>query len=133
MCNYTPCLQNGKFLVKVYITHQSDVHYITINQWYWLQYHGIGDIQTPTYSSETHLIWPSNTSAAYAARHHIVMFRKWINLTHEGFQRFMDTNLALGRSYLQVPSFDFPTYSIHVDHDVHVAYADSSVAAQIAA
>ena len=45
----------------------------------------------------------------------------------------MDTNLALGRSYLQVPSFDFPTYSIHVNHGAHVAYADYSVAAQIAA
>jgi hypothetical protein len=61
------CLQDGHFLVYFYTLHYSDVRYNATNQQYWLQYHMLSDITTPTSSTSSHLIRPSNTSEAHAA------------------------------------------------------------------
>jgi hypothetical protein len=113
----------------------------------------MGDIITPTLTSDTHLIRPSDTSEAYANRHKLVPFRQWINLTHEDSyihgpfdfavvrgrktrdridQRDWDV-LSKHTSMFQneIPRFDLPTYSIHVDRGVHVTHRDDSTVAQL--
>jgi hypothetical protein len=70
------CLQDGRFLVEFYTLHHADVRFNASNQRYWLQYHSIGNIATPTSSTTTHLNRPSDTSEAHAAHH------RWINLLH---------------------------------------------------
>ena len=71
------CLQDGTFLVEFYILHHKDVRQNAMNQRYWLQYHPFSDITTPTSSIMTHLIRPSDTSEALAAKSHLVPFRRW--------------------------------------------------------
>jgi hypothetical protein len=66
------CLQGGQFLVEFNTLHHADVHFYAINQWYWLQYHSMGNISTPSSSTTTHLIWQSDTSEAHAAHLHLV-------------------------------------------------------------
>ncbi len=62
------CLQDGCFLVEFYTLSHEDVRFNTTNQRYWLQYHSIGTITTPTSSMTTHLIWRSDTSEALATK-----------------------------------------------------------------
>ena len=148
MALYPSCLQDGRFLVEFYIQHTADTRYNAINQRYWLQYHDIADITTPTISSDTHLIRPSDTSAAYAARHKLVPYRKWINLTHEdtyihGPFEFAtirgrktrdrvsqsDWDVLSSHTHMfqnEIPRTDIPSYSIHVDRGVHVTVHDES-------
>ncbi len=78
------CLQDGRFLMEFYSLHHADTWFNASNQQYWLQYHSIGNIATPTSSTTTHLIQPSDTSEAHAARHQLVPFCCWINLLHSG-------------------------------------------------
>ncbi len=61
------CLQDERFLVDFYTLHYSDVRYNATNQRHWLQYHMLSNITTPTSSTLTHLIRPSDTSEAHAA------------------------------------------------------------------
>jgi hypothetical protein len=79
---YPLCTQDGRFLFEFYICHPSDWHYNAINQRYWLQYHDLLDIQSPHPGSETNLIQPSDSSASYATRHKLVLFCKWLNISH---------------------------------------------------
>ena len=83
MALHPACLQNGKFLLDFYVRHDSDTRYNHLNQRYWLQYHTRGDILAPCDKSHTHLIRPSDTSEATAARKNLVPFRQWVNLTHK--------------------------------------------------
>ncbi len=76
------CLQDGRFLVKFYILHFDDFHFNVTSQHYWLQYHSIGEIAIPTSSTTTHLIRPSNSSEAPAAKQKLILFRWCLNLTH---------------------------------------------------
>jgi hypothetical protein len=76
------CLQDGRFLVKFYSLHHDDIWFNSTNQRYWLQYHSLGDITTPSSSSTTHFIRPSDTSEAHASKCKLVPFRRWLNLTH---------------------------------------------------
>ncbi len=76
------CLQDGRFLVEFYALHFDDVHHNACNQRYWLQYHLVGNIATPTSSATTHFIRPSDTSEALAVKQRLVPFRRWLNLTH---------------------------------------------------
>ena len=78
------CLQDGQFLMEFYTIHHANVRFNASNQRYWLQYHSIGDIATPTPSTTTHLIPPSDTSEAQSACHRLVPFCRWINLLHSG-------------------------------------------------
>jgi hypothetical protein len=62
------CLQDGQFLVDFYTLHFNDVRFNAMNQRYWLQYHWIGNIATPTTSTTMRLIHPSDSSEAFAAK-----------------------------------------------------------------
>jgi hypothetical protein len=72
----------GRYLFKFYICHPSDWRYNAINQCYWLQYHGLDKVATPSPSTDAHLIRPSNTSDSYLNCHKLVPFRKWLNISH---------------------------------------------------
>jgi hypothetical protein len=61
------CLQDGRFLVEFYSLHHDDIWFNSTNQRYWLQYHSLGDITTPSSSSTTHFIRPSDTFEAHAS------------------------------------------------------------------
>ena len=151
--HYAPCLQDGKFLVEFYIAHRDDSRYNAINRRHWIQYHAIGDISHPNSASDTHHVRPSDTSEAYASSHGLVPFRKWINLTHESVyihgpfefatvhrrktrDRISQTDWDVLTSHKpmfqnKIPSFDLPTYLIHVDRGTHVAYHDSNTSLQL--
>jgi len=149
---YPACLQDGKFLVEFYIGHTSDVRYNAINHRYWIQYHRMSDIESPSALSETHLIRPSDTSSAYASRHNLLPFRKWVNITHLDtyIHGSFDFDVINGRKscnrisqqdweilsshksmfHNPIPSFELPSYSIHVDRGAHVSFINSSFEAQ---
>jgi hypothetical protein len=139
---YPSCLQDGRFLVNFYTAHPSDVHFNAINQRFWLQNR---DRNAPTFETmDAHLITPSDTSADRAARHHLVPVRRWVNLTHGdtylhgpfdfAVVRGRKTRDRIGQDCWdvlatktsmftnQLPRFDLPTYSIHVDRGVHTVF-----------
>jgi hypothetical protein len=140
------CLQDGRFLVEFYTLHHANVRFNAANQQYWLQYHAFGKIATPTSSTQTHLIRPSDTSEAYAARHQIVPFCHWVNLFHSGTLLHGPFKVASvnGRKLCDhisqanwdvlakfsacfqnsLPWFNLPSYSIHVNHSIHSAFCD---------
>jgi hypothetical protein len=140
------CLQDGCFLVELYTLHHADVRFNTINQRYWLQYHSLGEISTPSSSTTTNLIWPSDSSKAHTAWLWLVPFHCWINLTHSDtfLHRPFDFAIINGRKtcnrvsqsnwdilprYIKafenpLPWFDLPSYSIHVDCGVHIVVCD---------
>jgi hypothetical protein len=120
-----------------------------------LQYHSIGNIATPTSSTTTHLIRPSDTSKAHAACHQLVPFCRWINLLHSstllhGSFGFASVNgwktrdrvspadwdiLAKFSTCYQnpLPWFDLPSYSIHIDRGIHSAFCDRANANSLCA
>jgi hypothetical protein len=140
------CLQDGQFLMEFYTLYHADVWFNPYNQQYWLQYHSIGDIATPTSSTTTHLIQPSDTLEAHAARHQLVPFCRWINLLHSstllhGHFKLASVNgrktcdrvspadwdvLAKFSTLYQNPltRFDLPSYSIHVDSGINSTFWD---------
>jgi hypothetical protein len=103
------CLQDGRFLMEFYTIHYDDIRFNATNQPYWLQYHSLGELTTPSSATKTHLICPSNTSESLAVRLKLVPFRRWLTLTHS------DT-------YLHGP-FDFATINGRKTRD-RVAQAD---------
>jgi hypothetical protein len=138
------CLQDGRFLVDFYMSHPANIRYNAINQRFWLQYR---NRTTATFGTlDAHLITPSNTSEARAARLHLIPLRAWVNLTHgdtyiHGPFDFAIVNgrksrdrvgqeawdaLASRQSMFSnpLPRFDLPTYSIHVDRGVYTVYPD---------
>ena len=143
MSLYPSCLVDGRYLVDFYIAHPSDSRFNAINMRFWLQYHHRDDIVGPTSSAHTHYIRPSDTSDAYADRHHLLPYRKFINLTHsdtfihgpfdfavihgrksrDRVSKHAWDRLALHSSMFQntIPRFDLPTYSIHVDRGAHTS------------
>ena len=62
------CLQDGRFLVKIYSLHHGNICFNLTNQHYWLQYHLLGNITTLTSSTWTHFIRPSDTFEAHASK-----------------------------------------------------------------
>jgi hypothetical protein len=66
MSLYPLCLQDGRFLVELYICHPADSQYNALNQCFWLQYHTNSELQSPLSLMETHLIRPSATLVDYA-------------------------------------------------------------------
>jgi len=149
MALYPSCTMDGRYLFDFYICHPSDWRYNAINQRYWLQYHGIDDVATPTLSTDTHLIRPSDTSDAYAARHKLVPFQKWLNISHldtfiHGPFEFASIRGRKTRDRISqeawdilaartsmfanpLPRFDVPTYSIHVNRGAHVQFHDKAL------
>ncbi len=138
---YPSCTQDGQFLFQFYVCHPSNWQNNAINLRYWLQYHDIFDIMYPHSASETNLIQPLDMSASYAARHKLVRFRKWLNISHLDtyIHRSFESASIWGRKsrdciaqedcdHLKkhsamfgnpVPPSDVPTYSIHIDHSAH--------------
>ncbi len=149
MSLYPLCMQDGRYLFKFYICHPSDWHYNAINQCYWLQYHGLDEVATPTPSTGAHLIQPSDTSDSYTNCHKLMPFRKWLNISHldtfiHGPFEFVSVRGRKPRDCIlqddwdifgrhismfnnPLPKFDVPTYSIHVNHGAHVMYHDKAL------
>jgi hypothetical protein len=143
------CLTDGRYLVEFYILYSADDRYNATNQRYWLQYHTKGDLLSPSITSDMHLIRPSDTLEALAARHHFMPFRQWITLTYESvyihgpFEFAMingrrsrdrvsldDWTILHGNKHLYTnlpPSLVLPTYSVHCDQGVHIAFESQSV------
>jgi hypothetical protein len=76
------CLQDKRFLIKFYTLHHDDVRFNATNQPYWLQYHSLGNLTTPTSNTSMHLIRHSDTLEALAMKQKLVPFCCWLNLTH---------------------------------------------------
>jgi hypothetical protein len=140
----------GWYLFEFYICHPSDWRYNAINQRYWLQYHRLNEVATPSPSTDAHLIRPSDTSDSYANCHKLVPFRKWLNISHldtfiHGPFDFASIRGRKSRDRISqddwdilgqhismfnknpLPKFDVPTYSIHVDRGAHVTYHDKAL------
>jgi hypothetical protein len=140
------CLQDGRFLMEFYTLHHANVWFNSANKQYWLQNHAFNNIATPTSSTQTHIIRPSNTSEAHAACHCLVPFRHWVNLLHSGTLlhgpfKFASVNgqklrdcvsqanwdvLAKFSTCFQnpFPRFNLPSYSIHIDCGIHSAFCN---------
>ena len=136
------CMQTGKFLVDFYISHPVDWCYNAVNQHFWLQYFKELEVLHPDQASETHLVRPSPSSSGYAIRHNLVPARKYVHLLHEDIfihgpfdfamvnnrktrDRISDQDCQVLASFSHrfqnpLPSFDVPTYSVHVDNGVHI-------------
>ena len=148
---YPAALQDGKFLAEFYIVHTDDVRFNGINQRYWLQYHSLTDIATPSANSQCHLVKPSPTAAAYASRNHLVPFRQYINITHTStfIHGPFDFAHVAGRktrdrisledwkplcSYKPTninptPRLDLPSFSVHVDRSIHTTISSPPIVA----
>ncbi len=150
MLLYPLWLQDGRFLVNFYICHPADSWYNVVNQCFWLQYHTDSKLHLPISMTETHLIHLSATLIDYATHHKLSAFKKWVNLTHwdtfiHGPFEFSSVNgrktqdcvsqtdWNVPKSYCNMfhnpsPCFDVPSYSIHVDHGVHVLFHNTAIA-----
>ncbi len=153
MSSCPSCLQDGFFLVEFHICHPADSHYNAINQRFWPQYHTISNLQSPLFLTDTHLVCPSESLDDYATRHKLLPFCKWLNLTHyktfiHGPFNFATINGRKTWDCISQPDwdilkahcdmfhnpllhFDVPSYSIHVDHGVHVSFHDAAMACQL--
>ena len=153
MSSYPSCLQDGRFLVKFYISHPADSRYNATNTHFWLQYHTLGELQSPLSTMDTHLIRPSDSSKDYATRHKLLPFHKWVNLTHydtfiHGPFDFATVNSRKTQDRISqpdwdilkthcnmfhnpLPHFDVPSYSIHVDRGAHVMFHSDVIARQL--
>jgi len=138
------CMQTGKFLCEFYIGHPADCRFNAVNQRFWLQYFKESDLLHQDESHEAHLVRPSSSSAAFAARNNLVTARKFIHLLHEdtfihgpfdfATVHNRKTRDRIGQADWQVladfshmfqnpiPSFLLPTYSIHVDNGIHYSF-----------
>ena len=143
MSHYPSCTLDGRFLFEFYVCHPSDWRHNAVNQRYWLQLHSVDDLRFPRVSSDTHLVRPSDTSDAYAGRHNLMPFRKWLHVCHldtfiHGPFEFASIRgrktrdriaqedwdaLSLRKSMFSnpLPSFDVTTYSVHCDRGAHVS------------
>jgi hypothetical protein len=143
MSLYLPCLVDGCYLVDFCLPHPSDSWYNAINKRFWLQYHNRKDIIGPMSLAHTHYIRSSDTSKAYTNRHRLLPYQKYLNLTHtnmfihgpfdfaviHGQKRHNSiTQSAWDKLkshsdmfHNQIPRFDVPTYSIHVDCGAHIS------------
>ncbi len=146
---YPLCMLDGQFLFKFYICHPADWHYNVVDQHYWLQFHGCKDIAHPSLSTDTHLVRPSDMSDDYTKRHNLLPYQKWLNITHldtyiHGLFEFATVNGRKTRDRISqdewdilrkhssmflnpLPTFDVPTYSIHVNRGAHVSYHNKAL------
>jgi hypothetical protein len=123
-------------------------YHLVLHFWYTLI-----KLQSPLSSMDMHLIHLSNTSLDYAQRHKLCPFQKWLNLTH--LDTFIHSPLEFAsvngqklwdpvsqadwdvlKSYLNMfhnplPWFDVPSYSIHIDHGVHVSFHNAAISRQL--
>jgi hypothetical protein len=71
---YPSCTLGGRFLFEFYICHPADWRYNTVNQRYWIQFHGREDMLHPLLTTETHLIRPCDTLDDHAKCHNLLPF-----------------------------------------------------------
>ena len=146
---YPSALQDGRFLVEFYIAHPQDIRCNATNQQYWLQYcihNGISDGCV-----DAHLITSLDTLEERAAKHHLHPVHCWLNLIHGDtyIHGPFDFATIRGRKtwdrinqgcwdalaakslmfYNPLPSFNVPTYSIHVHRGVHAIFPGMEAAA----
>ena len=136
-------------MVEFFVVHTADIKLNGVNPRYWLHYHCLSDIQSPLSDSNTHLIRPSDTSEAYAARQGLVPFRQWVNLSHESLYLHGPFDFASVRRRKtrdrisasdwdalskctdkfsnEIPKRDLPTYTVHVDRGIHLIQKVSRV------
>ena len=141
-------MQDGRFIVEFYILHSADDRYNGINQGYWLQYHKASDIITPTLAT-AHFIKPTDISEQLAARHKLVPFRRWVNLTHEStyihgpfewatdrgrktqdcvsLEEWNTLSNHVGMFSNNLPKLNIPTFSIHVDNGIHSTFCSDDI------
>ena len=126
------------------IGHPADCRFNAVNQRFWLQYFKESDLLHQDQSHEAHLIKPSSSSAAFAAKNNLVTARKYIHLLHEDTfihgpfdfatvhnrktrDRIGQADWEILASFSHmfqnpIPSFLVPTYSIHVDNGIHYSF-----------
>jgi hypothetical protein len=143
------CMLDSHFLFEFYICDPANWHYNTVNQRYWIQFHGCEDILHPLLTTNTHLARPSDTSEDYAKHHNLLPFRKWLNITHtdtyiHGPFEFATVRGRKSRDRIcqedwdilwqhttmfqnPLPAFDVPTYLIHVDQGAHMTYHNQAL------
>ena len=115
-----------------------------MNKSFWLQYFKELDILHTDQTSKTHLIRLSALSAGYAIRHNLVPAQKYIHLLHQDTFIHGPFNFATVNNFITfncisqqdwqvlpsfshlfqnpIPSFDVPTYLVHVDKGVHFVF-----------
>ncbi len=150
---YLSCLQDKRFPLEFYICHPSNSRVNAINQHFWPQYCTLSKFQNPLSLTDTHLIWLSDTLEEYLRSHQICLFQKWLNLTHldvfiHGPFKFaiicswktqdhvsqanwdaLKAHLDMFHSALL--QFDVPSYSIHIEHGVHVTFHNAAISCQL--
>eukprot|EP00984_Skeletonema_dohrnii_P006306 scaffold2258_cov84-Skeletonema_dohrnii-CCMP3373.AAC.7 len=148
------CGVNGKYLVDFYIPHPSDSYYNALNMRFWLEYHKTSSYVTTADRRTCHLIRPDANSEDYASRNSLTPFRQWATLTHSstfihGPFDFAIVNSRQSRDRIsqsdwdelfkyrshfsnQIPSFDLPTYSVHVEQ-FHTTYSSENLTRRHAA
>ncbi len=146
--SYPSCFDDGKYIVDFYTSHPSDSRMNAVNQCFWLRYHSQSDLMGPCSSHNTHLIRPTDSSEAYASRHHLLPFRQYVNLTHSdtfihgpfNFATFggrksrdqvsgNDWRILRSHTWMfhnLVPSEEVTTYSMHIDPCAHTTFASGS-------
>jgi hypothetical protein len=151
MSLYPSCTLDGRSLFECHICHPADWWYNVVNQRFWLQLHSRSDLMSPCFSSDTHLVRPTDTSDSYVACHKLMPFRKWLNICHQdtyihgpfefasvrgrktqGCVAQSDWDILHKHSSMfnnPVPRFDVPTYSIHCDRGAHVTFHDKPTCA----
>ena len=144
MSSYSSCLTDGRFIVDFYLGHPDDFRQSAINQRFWLHYLHQDDINTSASATNCHLLRPSDHSESYARRNKLVPLQKYVNLTHSDTFIYGPFDFAtIGRRKSRdridqsqwdilkshsnmfrnsIPSFDIPSYSIHVDECAHTVY-----------
>jgi hypothetical protein len=138
------CIETGRFLCSFYISHPADFRYNAVNQRFWLQHFKETDLRHPDQPHDLHLVKPSTTSTAFAIKNNLVIAKKYVNLLHEdtfihGPFNFAtvhnrktrdrisqeDWQILANHSHMfqnSIPSFDVPTYSIHVDNGIYFSF-----------
>jgi hypothetical protein len=139
------CIETGRFLCSFYISHPSDFRYNAVNQRFWLQHFKETDLCHPDEPHDLHLVKPSATSQhAFAIKNNLVIAKKYVSLLHEdtfihGPFNFAtvhnrktrdrisqeDWQALANHSHMfqnSIPSFDVPTYSIHINNGVYFSF-----------
>jgi hypothetical protein len=138
----------GRYLFEFYHCHPADYRFNAINQRYWLQYFSESDILQPDQASQTHLVKPSASSRVFATKNKLVPARQFVHLLHEDIfihgpfnfatinnrktrNRIAMTDWKVLESYKhlvknEVPPFDVPAYSVHVDSSVDFCFHNST-------
>ena len=82
MAIHPNCLQDGTFLVDIYILHPKDYWFSAQNQHFWLEYHRAGSSSFAAWKFSYHLIKPTHKSRLYPDSKGSVPYWQWPYLFH---------------------------------------------------